>query len=154
MKRAYTARNVHWTFRGNKANFFASHASFANIILEAWYPQTQYKHVPQLAVVSKALTQSEALKQDENTVAPLHQVRDWAKSAGAHIKVSELLTFDTPWNRTFRVFTAETTCETKAIDGNSLLLHCCLTKRLLFHQSCALMISTPSSVRPQSWCLH
>ena len=46
---------MHSTSRGNKANFFASHASFANIILEAWYPQTRYKHV-QLAVVSKALT--------------------------------------------------------------------------------------------------
>lgn len=35
--------------------------SFADIILEAWYPQAWYKHVPQLAGVTKALSKKEWL---------------------------------------------------------------------------------------------
>lgn len=86
--------------------------AFADMVLEAWYPQAWYKHVPQLAGVTKSLTKKEwsndpraleALKQeavglrsnltwDDDTVAPLYQIRNWARSAGAHIKVAELLT--------------------------------------------------------------
>ena len=74
--------------------------SFADIILQAWYPQAWYKHVPQLAGVTKALSKKEwlsdprgveAVKQeaiglranntwDDETVSTLHQVRNRAKS--------------------------------------------------------------------------
>lgn len=86
--------------------------SFADMILEAWYPQAWHMHVPKLAGVTKSLTKKEwandpraleALKQeaaglrsnatwDDDTVAPLYQIRNWARSVGAHIKVAELLT--------------------------------------------------------------
>ena len=33
--------------------------AFADMILEAWYPQHLYKHVPKLAVVTKSLTRKE-----------------------------------------------------------------------------------------------
>ena len=87
-------------------------SSFADTILEAWYPQIWYKHVPQLAVVTKSLSKKEWLADprgieavqkeavglranntwDDQTVSTLHQVRHWAKSVGIPIKVAELLT--------------------------------------------------------------
>ena len=84
------------------------------LLIWSWNHGTHawYKHVPQLAGVTKSLTKKEwsndpraleALKQeavelrsnltwDDDTVAPLYQIRNWARSAGAHIKVAELLT--------------------------------------------------------------
>ena len=85
---------------------------FADMVMEAWYPQNWYKQVPSLAGVTKSLTKKEwandpkaleALKQeavrlrsnltwDDDTVAPLYQIRNWARTVGAHIEVAELLT--------------------------------------------------------------
>ena len=97
---------------GNASHTAYYTPSFADMILEAWYPQHWYKHVPQLAAVTKSLTRKEwindpkgveAVKQeaiglranqtwDDQTVSTLQQVRSWAKSVGVKIKVAELLT--------------------------------------------------------------
>ena len=87
--------------------------SFADIILEAWYPQAWYKHVPQLASVTKALSKKEwlsdprgieAAKQeatwDDETVSTLHQVRNRAKSVGVKI-YKGCRTFGPLWDQTF-----------------------------------------------------
>jgi hypothetical protein len=97
---------------GNASHTAYYTPAFADMVMEAWYPQNWYKQVPSLAGVTKSLTKKEwandpkaleALKQeavglrsnltwDDDTVAPLYQIRNWARSAGAHIKVAELLT--------------------------------------------------------------
>lgn len=80
----------------NMTGFYTS--SFADMVLQAWYPQIWFQHVPRLATVTKALTRKEwindpngieAVKQeaiglrsnqtwDDDTVAPLYQIRNWA----------------------------------------------------------------------------
>ena len=112
-QRQCDASHEHGESMGGNAELTAYYTpAFADMILEAWYPQHLYKHVPKLAVVTKFLTRKEwsndlraleALKQkaiglranstwDDDTIAPLHQVRAWARATGAHIKVAELLT--------------------------------------------------------------
>jgi hypothetical protein len=85
--------------------------AFADMVLEAWYPQAWYMHIPQMTDATKFLTKKEwsndpraleALKQeaaglrsnntwDDSSVAPLHEIRSWARKVGVHIKVAELL---------------------------------------------------------------
>lgn len=86
--------------------------AFADMVMESWYPQHWYKHIPRLAAVTKSLTRKEwmndpnaleALKQeaiglrsnstwDDSTVEPLSALRARARAKGTHIKVAELLT--------------------------------------------------------------
>ena len=97
---------------GNASHTAYYTPAFADMVMEAWYPQAWYKHVPRLAVVTKSLTKKEwsndpkaleALRQeaaglrsnntwDDSSVAPLHEIRSWARAKGVHIKVAELLT--------------------------------------------------------------
>ena len=97
---------------GNAAHTAYYTSEFADMVMEAWYPQQRYKTVPKLAAVTKSLTRKEwlsdpraleALRQetvglranatwDDSTVTTLPKLKAWARASGKHIKVAELLT--------------------------------------------------------------